>query len=65
MRSLPQDEKQSQTEAASLIPHCLPLPEVEIDLEAEADGASSGPSATTHSSAANGIYLSIINISAR
>ena len=43
---LHQDEKQSQTEAASLIPHSLPLPEVEIDLEAEADGASSGPSAT-------------------
>ena len=41
-----QDEKQSQTEAASLIPHSLPPPEVEIDLEAEGDAASSGPSAT-------------------
>lgn len=43
-----QDEKQSQTEAASLIPHSLPPPEVEIDLEAETDvvESSSGPSAT-------------------
>ena len=43
-----QDEKQSQTEAASLIPHSLPPPEVEIDLDADKDTAesSSGPSAT-------------------
>ncbi|XP_046657715.1 low-density lipoprotein receptor-related protein 4-like isoform X4 [Daphnia pulicaria] len=43
-----QDEKQSQTEAASLIPHSQPPPEVETDLEAETDviESSSGPSST-------------------